>query len=101
MNNLSPPNMGSANNCALASLILSSALVILGPLGSIPGIICGHLAMKEYKAAGVKEGRGMAKAGIIIGWIGLALALLSLVAFFIWMRNMNQIFDSIRDLPSQ
>ena len=85
----------------MASLILSIAFVILGPLGSIPGIICGHIAMKSYKTYGIQEGRGMAKAGIIIGWIGLALCLISLIVGLIWLRQMNQIFESIQNLNSQ
>lgn len=61
-----PTNLGATNNCALASLILSIGFVILGLLGSIPGIICGQIGLKEYKNAGVSEGRGMAKSGIVV-----------------------------------
>jgi hypothetical protein len=82
----------------VASLILSIAFVILGPLGSVPGIICGHLALKEYKSAGVQEGRGMAKAGIIIGWIGLALFLIGIVVALLWMRHVNQILESMQNI---
>jgi hypothetical protein len=94
-------NIGATNNCALASLILSIAFVVLGPLGSIPGIICGNLAMKDYKAAGVIEGRGMAKTGIVIGWIGLALFILAGIVGLIGYSLINQIFDSIRSMDSK
>lgn len=82
MNNHSTSNIGATNNCAIASLILSIAFVVLGPFGSIPGIICGHLALKGYEASGIQDGRGMAKAGIVIGWIGLALFLIIIVLAF-------------------
>jgi hypothetical protein len=82
MNNQSTSNIGATNNCAIASLILSIAFVVLGPFGSIPGIVCGHLALKGYESSGIQEGRGMAKAGIIIGWIGLALFLIIIVLAF-------------------
>jgi hypothetical protein len=96
-----PHNIGATNNCALASLILSIAFVILGPLGSIPGISCGHLALKEYKNAGIQEGRGMAKAGIIVGWVGLALFLIGLVVGLIWIRHINHVFESMQHLNSK
>lgn len=94
MNNQSTPNIGATNNCALAALILSISFVILGPFGSIPAIICGNLAMKEYRSAGIQEGRGMAKAGIAIGWIGLVLFVISIVVALVWMRHMQQSFDT-------
>ena len=101
MNELSDQrnNLGATNNYALASLILSIAFVILGPLGSIPGIVCGRIALKAYKNAGVSEGQGMAKAGVIIGWIGLALFLIGLLISWIAMKRIDQIFETIRALP--
>ena len=92
-------NLGATNNCALASLILSIGFVILGPLGSIPGIICGRIALKEYKNAGVNEGRGMAKTGIVIGWIGLTLFFIGLVVWWIAMKRIDQIYEAIQGLP--
>ena len=56
--------------------------MVLGPFGSIPGIVCGHLALKGYESSGIQEGRGMARAGIIIGWIGLALFVVIIVLAF-------------------
>ena len=91
-------NIGSTNNYALASLILSCAFVILGPFGSVPGIICGHLAIKDFRRAGVSEGRVMARAGIVIGWIGLVMFVISgLIALF-WFHQMNHVYDSLNGL---
>jgi Domain of unknown function (DUF4190) len=105
MNQQPSANMGVTNTKALASLILSIGFVILGPFGSIPGIICGHLALREYKSAGIKDGQGMAMAGIIIGWIGLALFVIGLVVVLLVARHFgqtsDQIFDSFRSLPSR
>ena len=101
MNTQAGPNIGATNNCAVASLILSIAFVILGPLGSIPGIICGKIAMKEYKAAGITEGRGMARAGIVIGWIGLILFVLSVIVALVAMNLINEIFESVEGLSQE
>ena len=76
-------NIGGTNNLAIASLILSILFVVAGPLGSIPAIICGRMALKEYKLAGVTQGTGMAKTGLWIGWIGLILFILSVVVTII------------------
>ena len=93
-----PANLSATNNCALASLILSIAFVILGPLGSIPGIICGRTALREYKNAGISEGQGMAKAGIIIGWIGLSVFVISVAVSLIAMRRVAELYETIRVL---
>mgnify|MGYP001942745366 CR=1 FL=1 len=93
-------NVGAPNNCALASLILSICFVIIGPLGSIPGIICGRIALKKYRDLGISEGPGMAKAGVIIGWIGLVAFLISLLIGWIAMRRIDQIYETIRAVPA-
>jgi hypothetical protein len=41
----------------------------------IPGIICGHLALKQLAREPALKGRGLAKAGLIIGYIVLALCI--------------------------
>ena len=48
------------------------------PKGSIVGIICGHISLSQIKKTG-EEGRGLAVAGLIVGYIGLALAILSVI----------------------
>ncbi len=77
----SQKNIGATNNLALASLLLSIGFLFLGPFGSIPGIICGRIALREYKAAEVTSGQGMARAGIVIGWIGLVFFAVILVGY--------------------
>jgi uncharacterized membrane protein len=65
---------------AIASLIASILGVTLIPtIGSIIGVILGYMARKEIREShGAMGGEGMAKAGIIIGWIGIALAVLGI-----------------------
>ena len=50
---------------AIASIVLS--LVI--PMGCIPGIICGHLALRKIEKDVSFRGRGLALAGLIIGYL--------------------------------
>jgi len=63
------------NGYAIASLVLS--LVSFCGIGSILAIVFGNMANKEIAISG-EGGSGLAKAGIIIGWIGLGIV----VAYF-------------------
>lgn len=73
------PTGAKTNVLAIVSLIASIAgIVIAWGIGSIVGIICGHISLNQIKKTG-EEGRGMAVAGLIVGYIGLALAILSVI----------------------
>ncbi|MBP9834736.1 MAG: DUF4190 domain-containing protein, partial [Candidatus Microthrix sp.] len=67
------------NNMAITSLVLSIVGVATAPLCYLPillapvGAIIGHMALNRIKTSG-QEGRGLALAGIIIGWFGTLLA---------------------------
>lgn len=69
---------------AVASLVLGIlGLALLGPLGSIPAVICGHLALSQFKKnPDGPGGNGLALAGLILGYIqiGLMAVLLPLLA---------------------
>lgn len=58
---------------AVASLVCSCAGLVFGPLGFIPGIICGHLARGRLKRDPSLAGRGLATAGLVVGYGVLAL----------------------------
>ena len=47
---------------AIASLIFS----LIGPIGSIPAVICGHLALRRIGRQTEMRGRGLAIAGLIL-----------------------------------
>lgn len=66
-----PPTGQRTNALAIASLVLSLASVsvcISAPIGAI----LGHVARRQIAERG-ESGDGMARAGIIIGWIVTAL----------------------------
>jgi Domain of unknown function (DUF4190) len=49
---------------------------VLPFLGSIAAIICGHIAKSEIKkSAGTVGGNGMATAGLIMGYLSIALGI--------------------------
>ena len=57
---------------ALVSIVLSSMSVFIGPLGAIPGVICGYVAKKRIAKNSTLRGAGVASAGMIVGGLGLA-----------------------------
>ena len=69
---------------AVASLVLGIlGLILIGPLGSIPAVICGHMALARIKKSPEElGGDGLALAGLILGYvqIGLMVVLLPLLA---------------------
>ena len=56
------------SGAAVASLVCSLIGLVTFGLLSIPGIICGHIALPDT-GSGRRGGHGLAIAGLIIGWI--------------------------------
>jgi hypothetical protein len=76
------PSGAKTNTLAIISLVASIAgIVILWGIGSIAGVICGHISLSQIKKTG-EQGRGMAVAGLIVGYVGIALALIGVIIFF-------------------
>ncbi len=71
------PGMNPTNPFAIASLIVS--LVGTGLIG----VILGHIALAQIKRSnGYEQGRGLAIAGLVIGYAKLALAVIGVIIFF-------------------
>jgi len=67
------------NGLAIAALICGVAQIAAGPLTGIPAIILGHVARSRIRQTG-EQGAGMALAGLILGYIGLVLAIILVIA---------------------
>ena len=72
----SPPAATTkTNGMAVAALVLG--ILFLYGVGSILALVFGYSAKSAIDRSGGREtGRGMAVAGIVLGWIGLGLMLL-------------------------
>jgi hypothetical protein len=56
------------------------SIVACGLLAGIPALILGSSAKKEIAASGgAQSGEGMATAGVVLGWISVAISVLVLV----------------------
>lgn len=79
------------NTLAIVSLISAIVGFVLIPfVPSIVAVITGHMSLGQIKRTG-EQGRGLGLAGTIIGWVGVGLwvlaiiALLAFLPFFITM----------------
>ncbi|MEI3847442.1 MULTISPECIES: DUF4190 domain-containing protein [unclassified Microbacterium] len=81
------------NTLAIVSLISSIAsFVILPFIGSIVGVITGHMSLNQLKTSG-EQGRGMALAGTIVGWVGLGLTILGIIAAIVFFSFFAAIYQ--------
>ncbi len=81
-----PRPVQSTNSLAITSLVLGClSLVACGFLSSIPGAICGHIALSQIKRSSPEQpGRGLAITGLVLNHIVNALLLL-VILFFLGM----------------
>ena len=72
-----PVPVSTVSSLAVWSLVLGILSFFCGPLAAIPAVICGHVAISKIdKSMGALVGRGKAVAGLIMGYVALALSLL-------------------------
>jgi hypothetical protein len=86
------PNRQNTHSLAIISLVLSilGLMPILPVVGSIGGIVTGMIARKEILAKPDQlTGEGIARAGIILGWIGVALVLLAVIALILFLAPLT------------
>ncbi len=80
------------NALAITSLCCGIAQLIFGIFSGIPAIILGHIARRQIRESG-EQGDGMATAGIVLGWVGVALSALVLlfgIIFFVAIYHAAQ-----------
>ena len=65
---------------AIASLVFS----LIGPIGSILAVICGHIALRKIRKEATVKGHGLALAGLIIGYAVLGLSIVVMIPFFLY-----------------
>ncbi|GGA57435.1 hypothetical protein GCM10011490_03990 [Pseudoclavibacter endophyticus] len=84
----SPAPAQSTNTMAIIALVSSFFI-------SIAGIICGHIALNQIKKTG-EQGRGLAMAGLIIGYVMLAITVIVVilyVVFFAWVFSYSTTYS--------
>ncbi len=64
------------NTLAIVSLVLAFFI-------SLGAIICGHIALGQIKKTG-ESGRGLAIAGLVLGYLGLVIGFFAVVVAFVF-----------------
>ena len=63
-----------ANNTLAVVSLVCGILCLCTGLTAIPAVICGHMALGQIKrSGGVMRGHGMAVAGLVLGYLEIAL----------------------------
>ena len=77
---------------SLAIISLISGILgwtLLPFLGSIAAVVCGHMARGEIRRAPDRlEGDGLAVAGLVLGYLAIALAVLTVVAIILFFGGL-------------
>lgn len=79
------PSLPVTNGLAIASMICGILSLVLfcfcgGLFLGIPAVICGHLSLNQLNAPGnSQQGRGMAIAGLICGYLGIAFLIITML----------------------
>ena len=93
--NQSEQDAKAGSGLAIASFITSLALVFLSAgFLSFIGSILGHVSLSKLRRAGSDQNRGLAVAGIIIGWVSSALAWIFLIGFIALIAGAASAVDS-------
>ena len=69
---------GRTSGLAIASMVLGILWIFY--IGSILAVIFGHIAISQTGKDPTLRGRGMAIAGLVLGYIGIGLLALSMLA---------------------
>jgi hypothetical protein len=89
MVSVAPGATGESNGLAIASLVLG--ILWLGGLGALLALIFGYVSKRNIdQSQGRQSGRGMAIAGIVLGWVGIVGA----IAWIIFLVTLNHAVDN-------
>jgi hypothetical protein len=72
------PTPAQTNSLARAALILSIMQIVMFPLG-IAAIVAGTGARRQIRETG-EAGYRMATAGLMLGWLGVTILLIAMIA---------------------
>lgn len=86
----------STSGLAIASMVLG--IVWIYWIGSITGLVLGYLALREIRQDPLHlEGRGMALAGIVLGWIGVATLVVAIgLGVYVWKNEKHPVRREVR-----
>jgi hypothetical protein len=91
------PPARPTNGLAIAALVCGVGGFVIG-LSFIPAIICGHLARAQIRRTG-EQGAGLALAGLILGYVGIALFIVLIAVFVVIMNKIGNTIPASPGVP--
>jgi hypothetical protein len=91
------PRSMPTNGFAITSMVMGIlGFIVLYGLGSILALVFGYIAKSQIKNSPTpQEGNGLATAGIVMGWIGIALGILLIAGLILFVIAFPEIFNEI------
>jgi hypothetical protein len=83
---------------AIWSLVCGCLSLLCGLFASVPAIILGHMSLSEIRKNPALEGRGMAMAGLIIGYLFVGIFFIAVFCALLFVslgNNMQDVFKTI------
>jgi hypothetical protein len=80
------PGRRELNGFAVAALVCGAAQPVTGMLTTLPAIAFGHIARSQIRRSG-QDGKALATWGLALGWAGLGLILLLVLAIVLLARS--------------
>lgn len=96
-------NMAAPETSKLAiwALVCGCASLFCSLFASIPAIILGHKGLAEIKKNPAIQGRGMAMAGMILGYVFTTLIVLYIIAIVVLIAMGNDVSNVFKTLNAQ
>lgn len=92
------PDRQRTSSTAIASLALACGSVLLGPLGAIPAIILGFVALREISRDRYLSGKPLAIAGIALGFAFMALLFIACIVWLLLSWSVERTYrDAFKD----
>ena len=86
---------------AIWALVAGCLSLLCGIFASIPAIILGHMGLSEIKKNPSLSGKGMALAGVILGYVFTTLIVLYLIAIVVLIAMGHQVQDVFKTIQAQ
>jgi hypothetical protein len=91
-----PVSYPTTSGLAIASMVLGILWIYW--IGSIVALVLGYLSLREIRQSPQRiEGKGMAIAGIVLGWIGVTTLLLAIaMGVYVWKNKEEPVPEGVR-----
>jgi hypothetical protein len=79
---------------AIAAVVLALSSLVIGPFGFVPGIVCGHVALRRARNSQSDDGKTLARVGLAVGYAALALTVVVVGVLAVAVSSGRSAIDS-------